>query len=205
MALSTNPPETANTRRSRGPRPTDIPTLTKPSILADKQSRSERARAYEEKTAGILNLAMRMCAGNETTVPDAAAFIAYGPPLASKIGDLAAHDQRVRHGIDLITSGTDNPYAAVVVAALPLISQIIRNHETETAKPFEIRIPFTKRTFKPRVRIRLNVPVLRGLTTAPSKIIDKVFGDPDIRAALVTQGIDVALPEYRNASEQNRS
>ena len=205
MALSTKPPEREGTRVRR-PSPTDLPTnLHRPSIVADKPSRSERARAYEEKVAGILNLAMRVCAVNEGTVSDAAAFIEHGPALASKLGDLAAHDQRVRHGIDIITSGTDNPYAAVIVAALPLVSQLVRNHEMDSAKPFEIKIPFTKRTFKPKIKIRLNAPVLRALTTAPGKLIERVFGDPDNRAALITQGIDVALPEYRNASERHAS
>lgn len=199
MAISTKPPETEGTR-TRRPRPTDIPSIfTRPSIVADKSSRSERARAYEQKVAGILNFAMQMCAGNESTVPDAAAFIEHGGPLAAKLGDLAAHDQRVRHGIDIITSGTDNPYAAVVLAALPLVSQLIRNHETETAKPFEIKIPFTKKTIKPKIRIRLNAPFFRALTTAPAKLVERVFGDPDNKAALINQGIDVALPEYRNA------
>lgn len=201
MALDTKPPGT----RARSPRPTDIPQVHKPSIVADKQSRSERARSYEEKTAGLLNLFMKMTAANESTVSDAAAIIEHGPALASKMGDLAAHDQRVRHGIDIITSGTENPYAAVVMAALPLLSQIIRNHETETAKPVEIRIPFTKRTFKPKFKVRLNIPVLRALTSAPQKLIERVFGDPDNKAALINAGIDVALPEYRNLSERNAS
>src|SRR5882757_3557955 len=140
MALDTKPPGT----RTRGPRPTDIPNLSAQSILVDKKSRSEKAIAYDEKVQGVLNLVMRMCAANESTVADAATFIEHGETFASKMGDLAAHDKRVAHGIDIITSGTENPYAAVVLAALPIVAQIIRNHETETAKPFEIRIPFTK-------------------------------------------------------------
>lgn len=194
MALDTKPPGT----RSRSPRPTDIPQLHKPSIVADKQSRSERARAYEEKVAGLLNLFMKMTAANEGTVSDAAAIIEHGPALASKMGDLAAHDQRVRHGIDIITSGTENPYAAVALAALPLLSQIIRNHETETAKPVEIRIPFTRRSFRPKIKIHLNIPVLRALTDAPRQLIERVFGDANNKAGLINAGIDVALPEYRN-------
>lgn len=201
MALDTKPPGT----RTRGPRPTDIPQLHKPSIVADKQSRSERARAYEEKTAGLLNIFLKMTAANEGTVSDAAAIIEHGPALASKIGDLAHHDARVRHGIDIITSGTENPYAAVVMAALPLLSQIMRNHETETAKPIEIRIPFTKRTFKPKFKVRLNVPILRALTVGPRQLIERVFGDPAHKAALINAGIDVALPEYRDANERNAS
>lgn len=196
MAISTKPPAASRSRVKETPNPEPF----KPSIVQDAQSRSERARAYEDKVAGILNLAMRMCAGNEGTVSDAAAFIEHGPGFASKLGDLAAHDARIRKGIDFITTGTDNPYAAVVLAALPLISQIIRNHETETAKPLEVRIPFTKRTFRPKIKIRLNIAFLRGMTTTPAQLVRNVFGRPDVKAALITSGIDVALPEYRNLS-----
>lgn len=171
----------------------------KRSILQDSQSRSERAHAYEEKVSGVLNMVMQMLAGSPATVADAAAFIESGPAFASKMGDLAAHDVRVRKGIDFITAGTENPYAAVVLAALPLVSQIIRNHESDVAKPFVIRIPFTKRTFKPRIKIRLNVAFMRGLTTTPRQLIHRVFGNPETKAALINSGIEVALPDYQLA------
>lgn len=199
MALDTKPPGT----RVRSPRPTDIPNLSAQSILVDKKSRSEKAIAYDEKVQGVLSLVMKMCAANEGTVADAAAFIEHGEALASKMGDLAAHDKRVAHGIDLITSGTENPYAAVVLAALPLVAQIIRNHETETAKPFEIRIPFTKRTFKPKIKIRLNIAFMRALTVSPRQMISSVFGREDIRAALIANGTEVALPEYKDVNARH--
>jgi hypothetical protein len=196
MALDTKPPGT----RTRGPRPTDIPNLSAQSILVDKKSRSEKAIAYDEKVQGVLSLVMKMCAANEATVADAATFIEHGEAFASKMGDLAAHDKRVAHGIDIITSGTENPYAAVVLAALPIVAQIIRNHETETAKPFEIRIPFTKRTFKPKIRIRLNIAFMRALTVNPRQMIQSVFGREDIRTALIANGVEVALPEYKDVN-----
>jgi hypothetical protein len=196
MALDTRPPGT----RTRGPRPTDIPDFSPQSILGEKKSRSEKARAYDEKAQNVLSLLMRMCAANEGTVADAAAFIEHGESLASKIGDLAAHDKRVAHGIDLITSGTENPYAAVAIAALPLVAQIIRNHETETAKPFEVRIPFTKKTFRPKIKIRLNIAFMRALTVHPRQMIQNVFGREDVREALIKSGVDVALPEYKDVN-----
>lgn len=196
MAISTKPPSA-----NRSSRPTSVPDPFKPSIVQDARSRPERAIAYEGKVNGFLNLLMRACAGNKSTVADAAAFIAHGEALSSKLGDLAHHDARVRKGIDVITSGTDNPYAAVAIAALPLISQIIRNHETESAKPFTIRIPFTKRTFTPKIKIRLNAPLLRGMTTHPIQLIRQVFFDPEIKEALISSGVDVALPEYRGTHD----
>jgi hypothetical protein len=199
MALDTKPPGT----RTRAPRPTDIPNFSAQSILGEKKSRSEKARAYDEKVQGVLALVMKMCAANENTVADAATFIEHGEAFASKMGDLAAHDKRVAHGIDLITSGTENPYAAVVLAALPIVAQIIRNHETETAKPFEIRIPFTKRTFKPKIKIRLNIAFMRALTVHPRQMIHSVFGREDIRTALISSGVEVALPEYKDVNARH--
>lgn len=197
MALDTKPP---GTRARSHPRPTDLPEFSTQSILGEKKSRSEKARAYDEKVQGVLSLIMKMCAGNENTVADAATFIEHGEAFASKMGDLAAHDKRVAHGIDLITSGTENPYAAVALAALPIVAQIIRNHETETAKPFEIRIPFTKRTFKPKIKIRLNIAFMRALTVHPRQMIQSVFGREDVRQALISSGVEVALPEYRDVN-----
>ena len=203
MALDTKPPGT----RTRRPQPTDIPafvpSFSTQSIIGEKKSRSEKARAYDEKVQGVLSLAMRIFASNENTVADAAVFIEHGEAFASKMGDLAAHDKRVAHGIDLITTGTENPYAAVVVAALPMIAQFIRNHETETAKPFEIRIPFTKRTFKPKIKVRLNIAFMRALTVQPGQFIRNVFGREDVRAALIESGVEVALPEYKGVNARH--
>lgn len=200
MAISTKPPTGKRTVN-----PSDTSEVFPPSILQDAKSRPERARAYEEKTAVILSFLTRICAGNESTVADAAAFIELGPSFASKMGDLAHHDARVRKGIDLITQGSDNPYLALALASLPLLSQIVRNHETEAAKPITIRIPFTKRRFSPKIRIRLKTPFFRSLTSTPSKLIDKVFGNPEIKASLIANGIDVALPGYREAGNGHRS
>jgi hypothetical protein len=190
------------TRQRRAPSdPASVPSFTATNFLVDKKSRSEKAIHYDEKAQGVLAIFMKMFAANEATVSDAAAFIEHGNVLASKVGDLAAHDKRVAHGIDLITSGTENPYVAVAMALLPLISQVIRNHETESAKPFEIRIPFTKKTFRPKIKIKLNIPILRSLTIHPRLLIENVFGNAKIREAILESGMEVALPEYKNARE----
>lgn len=198
--LSTRPP--ASSGRSSKTKDSDTEVF-KPSIVQDAESRSPRAREYEEKTKGILNLVMRALAGNETTVPDAAVFIEHGPAFASKAGDLAAHDRRVSKAIDFIATGTDNPYGALVVAALPILAQVIRNHESDSAKPFTIRIPFTKKTFTPKIKIKLNTPLIRAMTVHPMSLVKKVFGDPDLKKALIENGVDVALPEYQNVGSLN--
>lgn len=175
----------------------------RPTIVQDADDRPERAKEYEDKTAGILNYLMRACAVNEGSVADAAAFIEHGPAFASKAGDLAHRDERVRKTIDFLTQGTDNPYVALALAGLPLLMQVIRNHETDTARPIQIRIPFTRKTWTPRVRITLRNGLLRSMTSQPRTLIDKIFSDPEIRNALISTGVDVALPEYQTKSAAN--
>lgn len=199
MALSTSAPSEQRERKSRTS-PSAIPTIVPMPGLLERKARSEKAIAYDDKVQGVLSMVMRMLASSESTVSDAATFIEHGEAFASKMGDLAARDKRVAHGIDLITSGSENPYVAVVLAALPIVAQITRNHETDTARPFEIRIPFTKRTIKPKIKIKLNIAFMRALTVHPRTLIQNVFSRPEVREALIEQGVEVALPEYRNVN-----
>lgn len=194
------------TRSKTPPRRSEpaTPTFTPPTLVEAKD-RSPKAEEYEEKAAGFLNYLMQSLASNEGTVADSAAFILHGPGFASKAGDLAAHDPRVAKAIDFISSGTDNPYAALAIASLPLVMQIIRNHESETARPLEVRVPFTKRTFKPRIRIRLKNRFLRSLTQAPGQLIERIFHNEEIAKQLMAQGVDVALPAYRGKNDNGNN
>lgn len=160
--------------------------------IVDEPDISKRAAAYEEKVSGALNMVMQMTIGNEKTVADAAAIIEHGPGLAKQLGVLADHDPKVRASIDFITSGTSNPYAAVVVAAIPLIAQILRNHEQETPTDLEIKLPIIKRIFRVKWRIRLKSKALRSLTKTKDEQLESQLGRDDIRMALAAQEIDVA-------------
>ncbi len=166
------------------------------SPITEGPNRTVRAKEYEEKVSGILNVAMKTTAQNESTVSDAAAIISHGPAFASKLGDLADHDPRVRKAVDFITSGTENPYAALVVASIPLIAQIIRNHETEAPVKVGVRIPFTKRTFKVPFKLRLRNPFLRSVTQEPKDLSSAVFDNPAIKSALLSQKVEVAWHGY---------
>jgi hypothetical protein len=159
--------------------------------------RTKRARDYEQKVTGLLNSAMRVTAGTETTVSDAAALIVHGDVLASKVGDLADVDPRVRRAVDFITSGTENPYLAVVMAALPLAAQIVRNHETESTVRVGVKIPFTKRRVNIPFRFALRNKLLRSFTRAPKTLADSVFTEPKVKNALLSARIDVAYPGYQ--------
>ena len=196
-------PDVTSTRRSRSTSKTDpeIKFHDVPSSVAAAPERTRRAEEYERKITDVLSQIMRMCAANEGTVADAATLIQHGPAFASKAGDLADQDDRVRKAVDMITSGTENPYIALGLATLPILAQVMRNHETgDVAKRVHIRIPFTKRSFKLPFKLRLSNPFVRSLTVPPEHITMATFGNPEIRTALAQQGIDLA---WNGAPEGN--
>jgi len=174
----------------------------RPGIITAEKKRPKTAQDYEAKIASALHTAMKSTAESEATVADAAAIIRYGPKLAEKAGDLANHDPRVRKAIDLITA-PDNPYLAMAMAAIPLVVQIARNHETKAdteVSSRELRIPFLKskknpegRKFRLRFGIRVRNKWLRSMTEDPRILARDVFSDPEIKKALEDRDIRVAL------------
>jgi len=168
--------------------------------IADASERTKRAEEYEKKTNGIFNFIMQQCLASSNTVADGAAIIQYGEPFASKLGDLADQNDKVRRGIDLITSGTENPYLALVAAALPLAAQILRNHEnTELTTERYIRIPFTKRQFRIPFKLKIRIsPRVRAMTAPPENLMMATFMNPEIAAALEKMQIPVAWQPPEN-------
>lgn len=161
------------------------------SKFIPKQTRPSGAVKYERKTRALLNIAMRSTVESPQTVADAAAIIMYGPTLAEKMGNLAATDERVARGIDFITEGTENPYAAVAFATFPLVLQVLRNHEPQIEiKPRGIKIPFSKGK---RLNFKFGVKLgkLRRITNDPEAFTKHVM-NPEILDALRKQGVNVA-------------
>lgn len=162
------------------------------SVVVDAPKRSDRAIEYEKRVGGLLNGAMKGLAEKESTVPDAAAIILLGPAFASKLGDLADEDDKVRKALDFVTSGTGNPYIALAFAALPLAAQILRNHESDTPVKVAVKVPFSKRRLQVPFKLKLKNPFLRGMTNEPNALANSVFSDPRIAEALTQQGVDLA-------------
>jgi hypothetical protein len=179
-----------------GPFPPANGNMPTPPVAAGP-NRTARAKTYETKVTVLLNTAMRATAGSKVTVQDAAALIVHGDVIASKVGDLADVDPRVRRAVDFITSGTENPYAALVAATVPLIAQLIRNHETESTVRVGVRIPFTKRTVRIPFKFALKNKLLRSFTSAPKDLTSSVFDNPKIREALISNRVEVAYPGYQ--------
>lgn len=191
----------ANSRTSRtAPKTPEFDIQDVPeNPLTHAPNRTKRAKDYEQRLAGLMQMAMSGCAGNPATVADAAAIIEHGPIIASKAGDLADQDERVRKAIDFITSGSENPYLALVVATVPLVAQVLRNHESDVVKNVEVKVPFWKKRVRLPFKIKLRNPFLRSLTKEPDALNHKVFGQPEIMAALQEQSINVAWEGGRKA------
>lgn len=147
------------------------------------------AKEYQRKSRVLVSTATRLTL-NPATLADSAALVIHGPKLADSVGILATHDPRVARGIDMLTEGAENPYLAVVMAAAPLILQMVRNHEPVAEPEVRgIKIPFIKRTIKVRFNVKLGN--LRNITNDPEQLKAYVFNDEAIQAALVKQGVNL--------------
>lgn len=175
----------------------DQPTYDDPdSKLLQPKPRSPRARQYERKTRGLFAFAFKATCGQEATVADSAAILMYGPDLSARVGDLAAENAHVARAVDMLTDGTDNAAAALILTALPFVLQVVRNHEPvverDNGKRVRTwRIPFTQRAIRFKVGFRLGKR-MRNMTNDPDKLSDYVFSNPAVRDALDKQGIKVA-------------
>jgi hypothetical protein len=157
--------------------------------------RKRNAATYEKKVNGLLQVPLRFAIQHEATLPDAAALLMEGPKIGRAFGDWAAEDERIARSIDWLTSGSDNPAAAAMLALAPLVFQIIRNHEPQLETQSRgIRLPGKDKNGEPRrLRFRFGVKLgrLRPLTNDPDKLARHVFTNPKMRAALEKNGIVV--------------
>jgi hypothetical protein len=174
------------------------------------------SREYRKKCNSFLKMLMTGCI-NTNNFPDAAAIIDRGPGLSAAVGQLAASNDKIRHGIDIVMAPS-SPIAQFIGAALPLGAQLWRNHEVQFAElPANIRktraerkaaktIPghaekppkFTIRLGK-RIRIPIRVDMkvrwkfftggLRSQAQDPNLLATRVFSDKKVQAQLQKMGI----------------
>lgn len=118
------------------PPPADIPDgnadwqiITGAADLAFliKPRKSKRADEYTAKTASFLKAGF-MGSMNTGHGADAAAILKHGAQFARATGTLADSSERARHYLDIMTA-PDSPWLGFAMTALPLISQLMRNHE----------------------------------------------------------------------------
>jgi hypothetical protein len=184
-------------------------------------TRGPVAKKYEKKIKTVLNTIFRQTVSHQAAVPDAAAILMYGPQFSEKWGDLAAHDARVRRAIDMVLEGAENPYLAAMMATMPLLLQVYRNHEetlspkgaveairksradAKQREPKRLRIPFTKRYLE--FRFRLRVPAVQNMTNDPQQLAAYVFNNEDIIRAMRKAGIDTIGGVNLNGDASTRS
>lgn len=192
-----------------GQNPADVtdpePQYTEPQNVANERKRSAKAKAYEAQVNAIVSAWFKASVGKPGMVADAAALSLYGPNLAEKTGDLAAHDPRIGKFIDALNGGVENPYLAMIAAALPLALQLIRNHEPILEpNPRTFRIPFSKTKKNPNGRslgikkFGIKLGVFRHQTDDPERLYKYVFEESSaMRAAMEQQGITIARYPHR--------
>lgn len=173
------------------------PDLDPDASLLDERKRKPRAKEYERKAKGLFSIAVKITVTNEPTIADSAALLMHGPNVAEKMGDLAAENERFARMLDILTEQTENPTTALIVAAMPLALQVMRNHEDALADSparaeRSIRLPFTKRRLRLRFKLRLPKRA-RSLTTDPMQLSAHVFTNEQIQEALRKQGINVVV------------
>jgi len=179
-----------------------------------KKTETAVAKEYKTKTRSFLKYVL-MGAVQNNDLPDAAAIIKHGNAFANATGTLADENEMVRKAIDIIASPA-NPYMAFAIAAMPLISQIFRNHEQEIKTiPDNIRSKRERRKLakeqgikrgKPTLNLKifgrtikiglgLRFPVGRFMLAVtsqsqePQAVVYEVFSDVKVIRALEKQGI----------------
>jgi hypothetical protein len=150
-----------------------------------KTKPNTKAKSYEARVASLMKAGLvgSINAGN---FPDAATFIKHGPGFAKATGNLAAEDARIASIVDMITA-PESPYVMFALVAIPLISQLMRNHKSEideagstfrqkraqrkaekhagikqpsTVKPIKVKI--FRREWTVPIKVRFKFPSLRN-------------------------------------------
>ena len=175
-----------------------------------KKARTANARDYEKRVASLVKTIAFARMQSTGGLPDAAALIYHGQNFASAAGMLADADKHAAKMIDIITS-PENPYVAFAIAGLPLVAQLMRNHEAQLEKlpsrvkmtraqrkalkaanprpSAEITIPIIKKKLKVKIPFKLNLGILRTQSTDPGTLVNTVFSDDKVRRELRKQGI----------------
>lgn len=186
--------------------------------LADflKKPVTAKSREYQKKVNAFLNTGMRFCIQQPELIPDAAAIIAHGGKFAKACGDLADADDTAAKFLDIITS-PQNPYIMFAVTAIPLVAQLIRNHEPQlqempgkfrnrkrstkterkaarAGKPgLEVTVPILRRKFTLRMPLNLRLGYGRSQTVDPQRLAAGVFGNEKVRKELDKRGIHIGV------------
>lgn len=154
-----------------------------------KTAPNSKARGYERKVASMMKAGLVGSLHAENWA-DAATFLKHGPGFATAAGNLAAEDARAAQIVDMLTA-PDSPYVMFALVALPMISQLVRNHQPEIvqagttwrerraahkqakangtlprSQASPIVVHLFRREFKLPIRFRVKLPKFRNLFKA---------------------------------------
>jgi hypothetical protein len=217
IPLHENPPDTDESTNGQVPpedEPSDWTVITGAADYTTliRPKNTAISRKYRDDTYSILK-SLAIGAINVGDMADAATIFHYGPSFGIAVGQLAQADERARKPIDWLTTPS-NPYVLLLMSAIPMISQLARNHEkalqeiprqikmgrrqrkamkaTKTAQPPR----FTMRILGREIPIRFNTPKLGGMLRVfrteshdPTDLVNHVFSDTDLLKALESQGL----------------
>jgi hypothetical protein len=175
----------------------EMPTLEQPvpdepdGALADPKPQGVKSRKYEKKMRDLFKTGFHITVRNKRTQADAATILMYGPDLSKAVGDLAEQEPWVAKAIDMLTETTDNAAMALVMAAVPFITQVVRNHEpVADIESRGIKVPFTKRV----IHLRFNFPLwkrLRIYSHEPEALKFHVFNNESVAEKMRAQGLKI--------------
>lgn len=190
-----------------------------------KKNISNQSREYERKAQMFMKTFM-IASLNNRQYADAAAFIKFGPGFSRASGELCDANKSAREFVDMLTAPS-NPYILFGMMALPLVSQLFRNHEPEmqnvkmswrnrrnmkkTRQDLGVKVPkppakelFTLKFGKRRIPIKLGIrlPKINGFvripTQHPQELVTEIFSDPEVIKALQKMGIYAQRPEHQS-------
>ena len=186
-----------------------------------KPIQSRQAKEYSDKTKSVLK-ALMVSSINVGDFPDAAAILTYGPAFADATGQFADQNDWCKRAVDMITAPESAPIM-FVLTAIPLFSQVLRNHEAalkqmpDSRRQARLRRKAEKdgqRTQEPRFTVRMfgrawpvyfKTPrigkvfmAFKAQTRDPVMLTNAVFTDSKVVNALRKQGIVLVSQEDAN-------
>lgn len=170
-----------------------------PDIIK-KQRRANGAKGYEDKVTDILKMGVTLTAGHPATVVDAAAILMHADNVSYTLGDLAVTDPHTATVINFLHGGTGNPATAAVMAAMPMVLQILRNHEPSIETSSKFSVPFTRGkisfTVPSRFKVRIsNNKVAAAMTNDPGRLYSATFTPAVV--AEIQENLKVTVANYQ--------
>lgn len=154
-----------------------------------KTKPNSKAKSYEARVASLMKAGL-IGSLNAQHYPDAATFLKHGPGFSKAAGNLAAENPQFAAMVEMLTA-PESPVVMFALAAIPLFSQLWRNHQSEvseatssfkdrraqrkaekkagvkqpaTVKPLKFKL--FKREWTIPIRVRIKLPNLKNVFKA---------------------------------------